>query len=161
MAGTMSISGLVSGLKTDDIVAKVMERARAPLARLQNQKALNQQRLVAWQDINMRILGLKIKAEGIADAADFRAASATSSELTIVNAVATTDATPGAYYLKVTSRAQAHQVTSQAGAFTSVNDLVGTGTVHFGLANGTSFDVTLDSSNNTLSGLRDEINKYR
>ena len=159
MAGTMSISGLVSGLKTDDIVAKVMERARAPLARLQNQKALNQQRLVAWQDINMRILGLKIKAEGIADAADFRAASATSSELTIVNATATTDATPGAYYLKVTSRAQAHQVTSQAGAFTSVNDLVGTGTVHFGLANGTSFDVTLDSSNNTLSGLRDEINK--
>ena len=159
MAGTASISGLVSGLDIDSIVTKLMDNAKAPLTKLQDQKTLDQQRLAAWQDINTRILAVKVKSEGIADAVDFRAASATSSDADIVNAIATTDATPGTYYLKVTSRAQAHQVTSQAGAFSSMNDLVGTGTVHFGLANGTTFDIKIDSSNNTLTGLRDAVNK--
>ena len=159
MPGTMSIGGLMSGLKTDEIIAKVMEYARRPQTRLQEQKAENQLRLAAWQDINTRVLALRTRSESIADLIDFQAMSATSSDSDILTASASTSAAPGTYYFKVTSRAQSHQVSSQAGAYASVNDVVGTGTVHLALANGTDFDVTLDSANNTLGGLRDAINK--
>jgi flagellar hook-associated protein 2 len=156
--GTMSISGLISGLSTNDIISKIMEYAKQPQDRLKTQKTDYQQQLLVWQDINTRVLALKSRSEFIADLVDFQAMSATSSDSDILAATASTSAAPGTYYLKVTSRAQSHQVSSQAGAYTSVNDAIGTGTVHIELANGRSFDVTIDSSNNTLSGLRDAIN---
>ncbi|MCX8053319.1 MAG: flagellar filament capping protein FliD [Armatimonadetes bacterium] len=159
MPGTMSVSGLISGLSTDEIISKIMEYARRPQTRLQQQKAESQLRLAAWQDINTRVLALKAKSESIADLVDFQAMTATSSNSSIVTATASTSAAPGVYYIRVVSKAQCHQVSSQAGAYTSVNDPVGTGTVRIDLANGTNFSVTLDSSNNTLAGLRDAINK--
>ncbi|MDH7602122.1 MAG: flagellar filament capping protein FliD [Armatimonadota bacterium] len=159
MPGTMSVSGLVSGLKTDEIIAKVMEYAARPKARLQSQKAEMQQRLAAWQDINTRLLALKVKSESIADLADFQAMTASTSDSNVMTATASTGASPGVYYIKVISKAQSHQVSSQAGAYTSVNDIVGTGTVRIALANGTSFEVNVDSANNTLSGLANLINK--
>ncbi|MGQ9456146.1 MAG: flagellar filament capping protein FliD [Armatimonadota bacterium] len=159
MPGTMSISGLISGLKTDEIVAKIIEYARRPQVRLQQQKTEAQLRFAAWQDINTRLLALRTKSEFIADLADFQAMTASTSEPDIVTATATSGASSGTYYLKVVSRAQNHQIASQAGVYTSINDVVGTGSVSIQLANGTSFEVTIDSNNNTLAGLRDAINK--
>lgn len=162
MPGMMSIGGIASGLQTNEIIAKIMEYARRPQTKLQTAKDTAQSRLTAWQDLNTRALALKIKAEAIADAADFRSTSATSSDETILTATGSTSATPGTYYVKVTQRAQAHQLASisdlENPTYTSVNDSVGTGTVSFELKNGTVFDVTLDSNNNTLAGLRDAIN---
>lgn len=159
MPGTMSIGGLASGLKTDEIIAKIMEYARRPQDKLKAEKAEAQAKLAIWQDLNTRILALKLKADTIADAADFQAMQVTSSDESVLTASAYGSATPGSYYLKVTSRAQSHQVASQSGAYTSLNDVVGVGNVSITLADGTSFTVTLDSNNNTLAGLRDAINK--
>jgi flagellar hook-associated protein 2 len=155
----MSIGGLASGLKTDEIIAKIMEYARRPQDKLKAEKAEAQAKLAIWQDLNTRILALKLKADTIADAADFQAMQVTSSDESVLTASAYGSATPGSYYLKVTSRAQSHQVASQSGAYTSLNDVVGVGNVSITLADGTSFTVTLDSNNNTLAGLRDAINK--
>jgi flagellar hook-associated protein 2 len=157
--GTMSVGGLVSGLKTDEIIAKIMEYARRPQDKLKAEKAEAQAKLAIWQDLNTRVLALKLKADAIADAADFQTAKVTSSDESVLTASAYGSATPGSYYLKVTSRAQSHQVASQSGAYTSLNDVVGVGNVNITLADGTSFTVTLDSNNNTLAGLRDAINK--
>lgn len=159
MPGTMSVGGLASGLKTDDIIAKIMEYARQPQDKLKADKAEAQSRLAAWQDLNTRVLALKIKADSVAGATSFRKMQATSSNTEILSASASTDAVAGTYYVKVTQRAQAHQVSSQAGAYASMNDVVGTGTVTIGLNSGASFSVTLGTSNNTLVGLRDAINK--
>jgi flagellar hook-associated protein 2 len=155
----MSVGGLVSGLKTDEIIAKIMEYARRPQDKLKAEKAEAQAKLAIWQDLNTRVLALKLKADAIADAADFQTAKVTSSDESVLTASAYGSATPGSYYLKVTSRAQSHQVASQSGAYTSLNDVVGVGNVNITLADGTSFTVTLDSNNNTLAGLRDAINK--
>jgi len=157
--GTMSVGGLVSGLKTDEIIAKIMEYARRPQDKLKAEKAEAQAKLAIWQDLNTRVLALKLKADAIADAADFQTAKVTSSDESVLTASAYGSATPGSYYLKVTSRAQSHQVASQSGTYTSLNDVVGVGNVNITLADGTSFTVTLDSNNNTLAGLRDAINK--
>jgi flagellar hook-associated protein 2 len=159
MPGMMSITGLSSGLKTDEIIAKIMEYASRPKARLQQQKSEAQTRLAAWQDINTRLLALKVKSESIADLTDFQAMTVSSSDSSLLTATASTGASPGTYYVKVVSRAQCHQVSSQSGVYTSLNDVVGTGTVSITLANGTSFQVTIDSSNNTLTGLANAINK--
>lgn len=155
----MSVSGISSGLQTDDIISKIMEYARAPQNKLQSDKAAANLRLTAWQDINTRVLALRLKANSIADAADFQAMTVTSSNDDILTGSASSSASPGSYYITVTSRAQCHQVASQAGAYASVNDVVGTGDVSITLADGTAFTVTLNSNNNTLSGLRDAINK--
>ena len=159
MPGTMSIGGLASGLKTDEIIAKIMEYARRPQDKLKAEKTEAQAKLAIWQDLNTRILALKLKADTIADTADFQAMQVTSSDEAVLTASAYGAATPGSYYVKVTSRAQSHQVASQSGAYTSLNDVVGTGNVSITLADGTSFTVTLNSNNNTLAGLRDAINK--
>lgn len=158
MAGTMSIGGVISGLKTDDIITKMMDIARRPQNKLLQDKAIAQNKLAVWQDLNTRILALKTKADSIAVPGAFKNNRAISSEMGIVNATASADASPGIYYLKVKSRAQGHQISSQT--FNSTNDNIGTGTVSFTFAdNSKDFNVTIDNTNNTLSGLRDSINR--
>jgi len=63
----MSVGGLVSGLKTDEIIAKIMEYARRPQDKLKAEKAEAQAKLAIWQDLNTRVLALKLKADAIAD----------------------------------------------------------------------------------------------
>jgi flagellar hook-associated protein 2 len=159
MSATASITGLASGLKTDEIISKLMEIARQPQNNLKTEKTTAQSKLTAWQDLNTRVLALKMKCDSLSTSSSFGLMQTVSSNKDIVTATATTSAIPGDYYLKVVQRAQAHQVASQSGAFTSTNDVVGTGTVTFTLNNGNSFQVTLDSNNNTLGGLKDAINK--
>lgn len=159
MPGTMSINGLSSGLQTDEIISKIMEYARRPQEQVAANKTEAQTRLTAWQDLNTRVLALKVKCDAISQSSGFGLMATTSSDSTIVRATASATAAPGDYYLKVTQRAQTHQIASQSGAYTSANDIVGTGTVAIALENGTSFEVTLDTNNNTLGALRDAINK--
>lgn len=159
MAGMMSVNGLVSGLQTDDIISKIMSYARRPQKQLESQKAQYQERLAAWQDLNTRILAVKTRVAAIADASDFSIATASSSNSDILTASASNTAATGTYYVTVVSRAVNHQVSSQGGVYTNLNDVVGTGDVNITLNNGTSLKVTLDSSNNTLAGLKDAINK--
>lgn len=159
MPGSMSVGGLVSGLKTDDIIAKIMEYARQPQTKMLADKAEAQNKLAVWQSINTRVLALKLKSDSISSTASFSAMTVTSSDSDIVTASASSSAVPGTYFVKVTSRAQAHEIASQSGAYTSMNDAVGTGAVKIRQANGDEFTVNLDANNNTLAGLRDAINK--
>ena len=159
MPGSMSIGGISSGLRTDDIIAQIMETARRPQNRMLTDKATAQQRLTVWQSLNTRILALKMKCDSLAITSTFGTYQATSSDTGIVTAVASATASPGTYYLKVTSRAQSHQVVSQT--FTSIDEDIGTGTVQVAFTSDSSkdFEVTIDSTNNTLAGLRDAINR--
>lgn len=159
MAGMMSIGGLASGLKTDDIIAKIMEKARQPQNMMLQQKADAQMRLTAWQDLNTRMLALKAKGDGISSSNSFAGFTATSSNTDILSVSASSTASSGVYYISVSKRAQAHQLSSQV--FNSLDDVVGTGKVklNFTTDSSRSFEVTLDSANNTISGLRDAINK--
>lgn len=165
MAGTMSISGLISGLKTDDIISKIMEIAKRPQTKMQADKIDAQTRMATWQDLNMRVLALKTRVDTIAVSGAFSNCQATSSDLSIVQATAGTNATPGTYYLTVKSRAQSHQIAALCQGtppepFTSTTADVGTGDVSFAFDDpNKSFEVTIDGSNNTLAGLRDAVNR--
>src|SRR5439155_23589457 len=87
----------------------------------------------------------------------FDSRTAASSNTSVLNAAAGIAAAPGDYVVTVGALARAHQVVSQG--FGDVNTTgVGTGTFTITAA-GQSTTIQVDSSNNTLGGLRDAINR--
>ena len=163
MPGTSSINGLVSGLRTDEIVSKMMELAKRPQMKLQADKTDAQLRLSTWQNLNVRLMAVKSKLDSLAVPGAFENCQANSSDMNVLQATAGVGASPGSYYLKVISRAQGHQIAagSSGEAFTSSAAAIGTGEIRFNFANDSTkdFTVSVDSANTTLMGLRDSINK--
>ena len=86
----------------------------------------------------------------------FNAATASSSDSTVFTASAGTSATPGSYSVSVSQLASAQQLVSKP--FTGGgSDTVGTGTLQVSLG-GTSFNINVDSTNNTVAKLASAIN---
>jgi len=86
----------------------------------------------------------------------FGSESASSTDPTAFTATAAADATLGSYSVSVTQLAQAQQLVSNAFAGGS-SATVGTGTLQLSLG-GTSFNVTIDDSDNTVAGIAGAIN---
>ncbi|MEN6355586.1 MAG: flagellar filament capping protein FliD [Armatimonadota bacterium] len=161
MSGSMSVAGLSSGLDTQSIITKIMEYAKKTEQSLEADQAVAKTKLTVWQGFNSKVLSLNTKVAAIADAADFKTNTVTSSNEDILTASASTSADPGSYYLTVSKRAQVHQISSPTDiTYASTNDVVGTGDVSFAFTDTTkNFTVSLDSNNNTLAGMRDAINR--
>jgi flagellar hook-associated protein 2 len=94
---------------------------------------------------------------GLKDAANFTPRSTSSSDEDVFTATSTGDASTGSYNVEVVALAKAQQIASGAFAAGS-STVVGTGklTITYG---DKTFDVDIDSTNNTLSNIRDAINK--
>jgi flagellar hook-associated protein 2 len=71
-------------------------------------------------------------------------------------ATADSTAATGSYDIEVLALAKAHQLAS--GTFADNNVVVGTGTLTI-TQGGQSFNVVIDSTNNTVAGIRDAVNK--
>lgn len=155
MAG--SVSGLISGLQTDEIIAKMLEYGRRPVRILEGKQAKYTAQLAAWRDVNVRLLGLSLSAGSLSNSFNFKDRSATSSDETVLATSATIDASPGTYSVRVDRLAQAEQRHSQGYADTD-KTTIGTGSITFGVGS-TSKTITVDATNNTLAGLREAINK--
>jgi flagellar hook-associated protein 2 len=154
MSGTAYISGVISGLDTDEILSKLEALAKAPVLRLEAQKATLSAQLSAWQTVNSRLLALKEKAAALAAYTGFSAMTAASSNESLVKATASGNPVPGSYSFIVQSLAAAHRVGSQG--FANDTSLVGSGTVT--ITAGTDAPVEIQVEDLTLAGLRDAIN---
>jgi len=131
MPGTSSISGVISGLNTDDIINKLMQLAQKPVNRLQVMNATYSNQLASWQDLNTRMLALKMKADTLADRSTFQGTSFTSSDTDAVTGTSQTTATPGTYFLTVNTLAQTQQLKTQGYADLNSPSL-GTGSIAIG-----------------------------
>lgn len=131
MAGTSSISGVISGLDTSTIIDKLMAVAQAPITRLQDSNAIYTNRLTAWQDLNTRFLATKIKADALSDPKAFQLNSLTSSDTAISGSTDDTAAV-GTYFLTVKTLAKTQQIKTQGYADTTTATL-GTGTITIGV----------------------------
>lgn len=158
MPGTSSINGVISGMQTDQIIAKLIELERTPIVRLQAQKATLNARLTAWQEINTRILALKTKADQLASSSTFSARTFVSGDETVVKGSASPGAQPGVYYVKVNALARSHQLVSNGYADTT-STRVGTGTITIQTGDQAPTIISIDDTNNTLAGLREAINR--
>ncbi|HXS20219.1 MAG TPA: flagellar filament capping protein FliD [Steroidobacteraceae bacterium] len=93
----------------------------------------------------------------VATTTAFDSLSATSSDTTAFTASADSSATLGSYSVTVSGLAQAQQIVSTTSWSGGGSATVGTGTLQVSLG-GTSFSVSIDSSNDTVSGIAAAIN---
>jgi len=142
---TLDVNSLVSALVT----AKTAGQAAA----ISTAQSTDNTTLSALGSMKSSLSALQTALAGLSDGTAFTALGATMSG-TGVTATTTTGVVAGSYSVNVQKIATANQISS--GAYASGATL-GTGTVTVGLGS-SSMSITLDSTNNTLSGLASAIN---
>ncbi|MBD1401272.1 flagellar filament capping protein FliD [Pelovirga terrestris] len=148
----ISFGGLATGLPTEDIVAGLMRLERRPLERLEAQKEYEATRLKAYAQLRDLLDGLRGAVANLNLTSDVR----TSKVEVPANApfTATSNgAQTGSYDVAVAQLAQVQKSVS-AGVASTTDKIFGTGTLTLG-----DTVITIDDSNNSLSGLVDAINK--
>src|SRR5437773_2686025 len=97
MDGTTSVAGMMSGLKTDDIINQLVQFEKRPILQYQNQQEILRQHLSAYQEANTRLQAVQTAATSLQTASAFSPRTAASSNESILNATAGSGATPGQY----------------------------------------------------------------
>jgi flagellar hook-associated protein 2 len=161
VSGSGSLSGLAtpgvgSGLDVNTIVGKLMAVEQQPITLLNQQEASYQAKLSAYGSMKGAVSSFQTAMQNLSTASKFQAMSSSSSDSTVLTASATTDATPGSFDLSVDHLAQSQVLAASGIADQSAASSTGTLVIQVGT--GAAKTITLDSTNNTLTGLRDAIN---
>ena len=167
---TITSLGVGSGLDLESLVTSLMAVESKPLTALQTRAASYSSKISSLGSLKSTLSSLQTAAAAMKTATGktalttFASYSASTADTTIATATATTGAVAGTYTLNVTQLATAQRFESTT--FSSTTDAVGTvgDTMTFDFAtpddegNSRSVTITLDSSNNSLTGLRNAIN---
>src|SRR4051794_34580827 len=109
MAGTITFTGITSGLDTDSIVTQLMTIEARPQTLLKQQQTIVNARTKALQDINGKLTSLKSAADALRDLTLYNGTPyAGSSDSARVTAIASATAAPGTYSVGVTQLARAN-----------------------------------------------------
>jgi flagellar hook-associated protein 2 len=167
---TISSPGIGSGLDVNSIVSQLMAVEQQPITKLQNQQTTYQSQISAYGQVKSALATFQTAVQALSDPAKFKVYTGTVSDSTLLSVTAGASASPASYQIKTTQLAQQHKISSGT-SYGSTSDVIGTGslTIQFGTYDGTagtftqngnkpSSTITIDSSNNTLSGVRDAIN---
>tara|TARA_B100000315_G_scaffold168498_1_gene157002 strand:+ start:3628 stop:5274 length:1647 start_codon:yes stop_codon:yes gene_type:complete len=161
MAGAISVSGLSTGLDTGSIVSKLIELKRRPIDVISAKKDLFDVKLSEFQNLNLRLLNFQSIVENLKKSDSFLTKTGTfsnnnaSDNNNVVGLIASSTAASGSFSLVVNSLAIAEKEVSEG--FASTSSSVSTGTFSITVGS-TTTDITIDSSNNTLAGLKSAIN---
>jgi len=179
---TISSLGIGSNLDLTTLLANIKNGEQAPLVALQKQQTVFTAKLSAYGQISSALSALQTASEALAKPELFTAVKASASDSTVVSASAAASASSGVYSLNVTRLSQAQSVAAAGVADTSTaigTAVTSTLTLDFGTISGGTLDpatgkytgatfsadaartatsITIDSSNNTLAGIRDAIN---
>lgn len=153
--GTITSTGLGSGLDIEALVTKLMSVEKAPITLLQTQEASYNTKLTAWGSVKSALSSLEDAADAIKTYSSALSYAATVTNTSVASASASGSAAAGSYSLEVTQLARAQKV--QSAGYSSSSDTVSTGTLTIATGS-SSVNVTIDSTNNTLSGVAKAIN---
>lgn len=156
MAGISSL-GFGSGVLTNDLVDQLVAAEQKPATeRLDFNQQKTEALISAYGALKSAVTELRLPLRQLSSADNLKAFSGTSSNEDVVVSVDSTSASPGTYSVTVDSLAQAQSLVS--GTFADKDTTaIGTGTLTMTVG-GQSVNLTIDSSNNTLQGLANEIN---
>lgn len=155
----MATTGPVGGSQIDvqSLVSQLVAAERKPL---DDQVTRAKSRVTTQISATSALLGalssFQASLNNLKTTSVFSSRTTSSTDTSILTASATTSAVPGRYDVVVDRLASAQQLSSDAFAQGSTQ-VVGTGTLNVSLGS-TSFNVNIDSTNNTLAGIRDAIN---
>ncbi len=157
MADTSSVSslGVGSGLDLTTLLSNLVAAEKQPITLVQQQQSSYKTKISAYGTISSKLSSLQTAANALKSPLNLDTAKASSSDTSIATASTSVGATPGTYSLHVAALAKAHTLNSSA--FSDATSAIGTGTMRITVGS-SSFDITLDSTNNSLNGIRDAIN---
>ena len=110
MSGISSGIGLISGLPTAALIDSLIQLERRPITLLETRVAGIQTQRTAWADLTARLLSTSSIASRFGELSFFRHFNTTSSDESVLTAVAGENATPGSYDLLVHSLVTNHQL---------------------------------------------------
>jgi len=174
----VSATGIGSGLDIEGLVTQLVSAERAPTAgRLLRREASLTSEISAFGTLKGALAAFQTQVSALNSLSTFNQRTANTSDADTVTASASQSAATGSYDIEVDQLAKAQSLAS--GSFASVTETVGEGTLtfRFGTTDYTPADpgpesyngftvnadraiaaVTIDSSNNSLQGVRDAIN---
>jgi flagellar hook-associated protein 2 len=171
MAGISSL-GVGSGLDLGGLVENLLNAERIP-----TQNSLDRQQ----QTLTTRLSGIGIfrgalsvfqsSLSGLEDPGNYKLRTFSNEKTSVMGVSVDDDAAVGSYRVDITNLAEKHSLASVA--FASTDEVVGTGAIQirFGTITGPGFSsfapdsgsttqtITIDSSNNTLDGIKNTINE--
>lgn len=149
--------GIGSGLDLEALVSDLVSAAAIGPATLLNDKETALQADISGLGLlSSALSGFGSSLSALENEDGLIDYSTTSSNDELLTASASSTATPGSYDVEVVALAEAHKLTSTG--YADADTEVGTGTLTI-ISGETAFNVTIDSGNNTLGGLRDAINE--
>lgn len=156
MAG---ITGIGSGMNIDSIVKAMVNAEQAPKqGQLSKLESKTTTQLTNLGQLKGAISSFQSALVALNSPSQFLARTAASSDSKVLTGTASQSAPSGSYKLEVTQLAGSSKV-----ALAAVPSVEGTklssGTLSIKVAGSAVLDVVVDSSNNTLAGVRDAINK--
>lgn len=176
----ISSPGIGSNLPIDDIITKLMVAESAPLTSFAKKEASYQAVLSGYGSLQGALSSFQSAMANLGKASTFQTYKTSVTDATIFSATGTNKALPGSYQINVSQLAQAQTLSSVgqanrttaigSGSNTTISFQFGTisgGTLTDGIYSGATFNqdakqatgtVTIDSSNNSLQGIRDAIN---
>lgn len=155
------ISGLNSNLDTNDIISKLLSLQRAPIDVLEAKADIEAEKLLTFQDLQSRLLTFKSVITAINSESKFLSTigefsnNSGSDNNQVVTIDTTSQAASGTFSLTINSLAKASKLISDG--FSSTSAEVSSGTLEI-TVNGTTTSITINSTNNTVDGLRLAIN---
>lgn len=178
----ISSPGIGSNLDVNSIVSQLMSIERRPVTLLDKKEASYQAKLTAFGSLQGAVSSFQSAVQGLGDVTKFQGMKAASGDSTILTASSTNVAAAGSYTVDVTTLAQSQKLV--AAGQTSVTASIGgvgatTLSFDFGTISGGAFaagtytgasftsngagvkTVTINSSSNSLSGIKDAINNAK
>lgn len=179
-AGTISFPGIGTSIDVSTLVTKLMSVESQPLTLLQSTQTSYQAQLSAVGTLKSSLSTFQSALSSLTSLSGFTSMKASGYDTSILSASVTSSAPSGTYAVNVTQLAQSQVLAAQgqtsttaaigSGASTTISFQFGTvsgGTLSNGKYTGATFtqngnltggSITINSSNNTLAGIRDAIN---
>ncbi len=171
-SSNVSFSGLASGIDTASIIQAMVTARSQPIQTMQSQRAALQSKRSAFSTLSSQLSAIEAiskKLDNLSDVSfsssslgeEFRSLSATSSNTALFSAqVDSARGVTGTHTVTVERLAKVAVASAGNGngsTFASLDAEIATGTLTL-TTGGTTTSITVDSSNHTLTGVRDAIN---
>ncbi|MGO4326846.1 flagellar filament capping protein FliD [Cupriavidus sp. 2TAF22] len=185
---SISNLGVGSGLDLSSLLDQLTTAEQAPLNAIKAQQASSQTKLSAYGTLQSVLGAFQAAAKQLADPSFFNGTTATSSNTGVLTATGGSKATSGTYAVNVSALAQAQSLVAAGQASQTAALTTGTIHIDFGTitdaaggsldnnaasptygrysnatfaatAGSSGIDIKIDSTNNTLQGVSDAINK--
>lgn len=153
----ITFGGLGTGMATQDIVTQLVKSASAPVARLQQSRALVQVHKDTISAIKGLVKDLGTKARALDTTSEFMAHGTSVSGPSALTAAAGGAASPGTFNVTVSQLAAAQRTYSGTFASSTTAGLFGTGTLGITVGGDAEIEITVDGST-TLASLASDIN---